>query len=121
MFDAIGQAAKTQNGQSMPQKTDNALRPEVMESQKASQQENEQKKEKDLQISQEVLDGLKNDFEMIHSVGFQFSLHQETNRTIVRVINEETQELIREIPSEEILNIMAKMDEMMGVLFDKRA
>jgi flagellar protein FlaG len=121
MFDAIGQSAKAETGQAMPHKADIMPRKEATETQKPSQQEKVKKNEQNLQISQAVLDELKNDFGMIHNVGFQFSLHQATNRTIVRVINEETQELIREIPTEEMLNIMAKMDEMMGVLFDKKA
>ena len=121
MFDAISQTDKTQTNQVMQQKIDTPPPKEAAETQKARKQEKESKNEQSLQISQEALDDLKNDFEMIHNVGLQFSLHQETNRTIVRVINEETQELIREIPSEEMLNIMAKMDEMMGVLFDKKA
>ena len=121
MFDAIAQSAKTQTGQTMPQKIDVSAQKAAQETQKASRQEKVEKNEQRLKISQELLDGLKNDFEMMYSVGFQFSLHKETNRTIVRVINEETKEVIREIPSEEMLDIMAKMDEMMGVLFDKKA
>jgi len=121
MFDAISQSNKTQTGQVMPKKIDTPPPTEAMEIQKTRQQEKEKKTEQSVQISQEALDNLKTDFEMIHNVGLQFSLHKETNRTIVRVINEETQELIREIPSEEMLNIMAKMDEMMGILFDKKA
>ena len=121
MFDAISQSDKTQTGQVMQQRIGPPPPKEAMETKKAPQQEKERKNKQSVQISQEALDDLKNDFETIHNVGLQFSLHKETNRTIVRVINEETQELIREIPSEEMLNIMAKMDEMMGILFDKKA
>ena len=42
-----------------------------------------------------------------------------TGRTIVRVISEEDGRIVREIPPEEVLNLAAKMDEMMGLLFDK--
>lgn len=121
MFDAISQSAKTQTGQVVQPKIDTPPPMEAAETQKTRQQEKEIKNEHRQQISQEALDDLKNDFETMHNVGLQFSLHKETNRTIVRVINKETQELIREIPSEEMLNIMAKMDEMMGILFDKNA
>ena len=121
MFDAISQSAKAQPGQIMQPKIDTPPPKEATETQKTRPQEKVRKNEQSLQISQEALDDLKNDFEMIHNVGLHFSLHQETNRTIVRVINEETQELIREIPSEEVLDIIVKMDEMMGILFDKKA
>lgn len=42
-----------------------------------------------------------------------------TGRTIVRVISEEDGRIIREIPPEEVLNLAFRMDEMMGLLFDK--
>jgi len=121
MFDTIGQAAKWPTGQTMPPKVEGPARAEAVEAQKVSQPEKEKNREQNIGITQEDLDDLKNDFEMIHRVGFKFSLHKESNRTVVRVINEDTQELIREIPSEEMLNIMSKIDEMMGVLFDRKA
>ena len=121
MLDAIGQSTKAQISQVMLQKMDISPRKEAAETQKAPEPEKKKQTEQSRQISQEMLDDFKKDFEAIHSVGFQFSVHQETNRTIVRIINEDTNELIREIPSEEMLNIVAKMDEMMGILFDSKA
>ena len=118
MFDAISQSVKAQPDQIRLPKAEVSPRAGAAETQKAP--EPEKKAEKSQQISPEMLENLKTDFEMIHNVGFQFSVHEQTNRTIVRVINEETQELIREIPSEEMLNIMAKMDEMMGSIFDRQ-
>ena len=38
---------------------------------------------------------------------------------MVKVVNKETEELIREIPSEEILNLAARLDEMVGMIFDE--
>ncbi len=73
------------------------------------------------QVSKALLDDLEQDFKMIHNVGLQFSLHEATGRTMVKVINKDTDDLIREIPPEEILNLAAKLDEMVGVLFDHAA
>jgi flagellar protein FlaG len=36
-----------------------------------------------------------------------FQIHEASGRTIVRVINPETNEVIRQIPSEEVLNLAA--------------
>jgi flagellar protein FlaG len=36
------------------------------------------------------------------------------------VINRDTDELIREIPAEKVLDMAAKLDEMIGILFDAK-
>ena len=38
---------------------------------------------------------------------------------MVKVINEDTNEVIREIPPEQILDMVAKMWELAGILVDK--
>lgn len=81
----------------------------------------EQHEEKQLEeVSQKMLDELSMDIEMLHSVGLSFSKHDDTGRTIVKVINKDTDELIREIPSEQVLDMAAKLDEMVGILFDTK-
>jgi flagellar protein FlaG len=40
---------------------------------------------------------------------------------VVRVFNRATEELIREIPPEDLLQLHKKIVELRGVLFDKRA
>ena len=39
---------------------------------------------------------------------------------MVKVINEETGEIIREIPPEKILDMVAKMWELAGILVDRK-
>lgn len=51
---------------------------------------------------------------------FEFSINDETNDIIVRVINKETDEVIKEIPSEKILDMVAKMMELAGLFIDER-
>ncbi|MFP3927525.1 MAG: flagellar protein FlaG [Desulfobacteraceae bacterium] len=46
-------------------------------------------------------------------------VHKDTGELIVKVISRESGEVIREIPSEELLKLAAKMEEMAGVLFSK--
>lgn len=50
----------------------------------------------------------------------QFSVHEATNEIMVKVINTETKEVIREIPPEKILNIVAGLMELAGLLIDER-
>jgi flagellar protein FlaG len=72
------------------------------------------------ELTQDVLDEIAQDLETLHSVGLNFSKHKASGRTMVKVMNRETDELIREIPAENVLNLAAKMDEMIGLLFDKK-
>lgn len=51
---------------------------------------------------------------------FEFSIHELTNEIVVKVYNSETDELIREIPNEKILDMVAKICEMAGLFVDER-
>lgn len=51
---------------------------------------------------------------------FEFSIHEATNQIIVKVIDTDTHEIIREIPNEKILDMVAKMWEMAGIFVDER-
>ena len=51
---------------------------------------------------------------------FEFSIHEETEEIMVKVIDEATDEIIREIPPEKILDIVAKMWELVGLFIDEK-
>lgn len=51
----------------------------------------------------------------------EFRVHEGTNRIMVRVVHSDTDELIREIPPEQVLNMVAKVQEIIGLLVDERA
>lgn len=51
---------------------------------------------------------------------FEFSIHEKTREIMVKVIDRETGDVIREIPPEKILDIVAKMWELAGILIDER-
>ncbi len=50
----------------------------------------------------------------------QFRLHDKLNEYYVEVVNDVTNEVIRQIPSKKILDISAKMQEMIGLLVDEK-
>ncbi|MCU0593914.1 MAG: flagellar protein FlaG [Desulfobacterota bacterium] len=66
-----------------------------------------------------AISGLKQSFELIHQVDLQFSVHEASGRTVVTVKDALTGEVIREIPPSELLNLAARLDEMIGLLFDQ--
>ena len=46
-----------------------------------------------------------------------FSIDQQLNRTLVRVTDSETGEVIRELPPEKVLNVARSIEQLKGVLF----
>lgn len=50
----------------------------------------------------------------------EFSIHEETNAVMIKVINKETNEVIREVPPEKTLDVAAKLMEIAGLLVDHR-
>jgi len=49
-----------------------------------------------------------------------FSTDPQTGKDVVRVTNKSTGELIRQMPSVEALKAMQNIDQMMGLIFNKR-
>ncbi len=49
-----------------------------------------------------------------------FSVHEGTEDIVMEVTERESGELIRQIPSEEILALREKLNELVGLLFDKK-
>lgn len=50
----------------------------------------------------------------------KFGIHEKTNRIIIKLVDRETQEVIKEIPPEKTLDLLAKRMELAGVLFDEK-
>lgn len=53
-------------------------------------------------------------------MGLEFSIHEQTKQIMIKVIDRAKDEVIREIPSEKILDIMASMCENAGLLVDEK-
>lgn len=56
----------------------------------------------------------------VHNVGLRFAVHEDTGKFVIRVIDEQTNEVVREVPPENLLDLAAKMEEMMGMLYDEK-
>ncbi|TAH69452.1 MAG: flagellar protein FlaG [Anaerolineaceae bacterium] len=55
-----------------------------------------------------------------HNTKCEFSYHEETRRVTIKVMDKETEEVIREIPPEKTLEMIEKMWELAGFLIDER-
>ena len=51
----------------------------------------------------------------------EFSVNKDDGRTIVRVVDRDTQKLIRQMPSEEAIAISRSIDRMQGFLLKMKA
>ena len=51
--------------------------------------------------------------------GLRFSIDDDSGRTVVRVVDTVTDEVIRQIPSEEMLVLIRNFNEATGKLFDE--
>ncbi|GIP35612.1 flagellar protein FlaG [Paenibacillus sp. J2TS4] len=51
---------------------------------------------------------------------FEVSVHEKTNAVMVKVLDRDSGDLIREIPPEKTLDLVAKMMEFAGILIDER-
>jgi flagellar protein FlaG len=50
----------------------------------------------------------------------EISMHKETHSIMIKVKNKDTGELIREAPPEKILDALAKLMEITGLIVDKK-
>lgn len=55
------------------------------------------------------------------SGNLEFSMDDQTGKTIIKVVDTATNELIRQIPSEEMLEIARALDRLQGVLVRQKA
>ncbi|MCB1886715.1 MAG: flagellar protein FlaG [Rhodocyclaceae bacterium] len=51
----------------------------------------------------------------------QFTVDDDTGRTVVKVMDGATDQVIRQIPSEEILSIAKALDKLSGLLLEQKA
>jgi len=80
----------------------------------------ERKEKKGIQVSQDLLNELEHDINTIHNVGLEFSMHEESGREVIKVVEKNTGNLIRQIPPDEVLELITRMGDVLGILFDKK-
>ena len=68
----------------------------------------------------EVLDSFQ-DMSKTIQTKLNFTVHEENNEIVIKVIDKESNQLIRQFPSDEMLNLQDKMRDMAGFLFNANA
>lgn len=54
-----------------------------------------------------------------HGTELRFSIHKESGEYLVQVIETQNNEVIREIPPERVLDFVAHIKKMLGIIIDK--
>jgi len=56
----------------------------------------------------------------LYGVSNQFAIDKKSNTIMVKVIDANTKEIIRELPPEDVLRRLEKMQEYIGLIFDEK-
>jgi len=59
-----------------------------------------------------------NDVMSTFDKGIHFRVHEETHRTYVEIVNKKTNEVVRTFPPEELLDAMARLHQVIGMILD---
>jgi len=76
-------------------------------------------KQPDLAQTAEIVAEVQKNLDMIHDTDLKFSVHEASGEVMVTVRDEASGEVVREVPPRETLNLAAKLDEMIGLIFDQ--
>lgn len=49
-----------------------------------------------------------------------YGIHEKTNRVTIKIVDKETKEVIKELPPEKTLDMIAKVWELAGILVDEK-
>lgn len=106
-----------QPGNKMVEKIQESVKLKNEKPEHARQEKQEQDNTK---LAEKVLD-VQNSLDVVKETKLQFSIHEATGEEMIIVSDKETGDLIREIPSEEFLDLAAKVEQMIGLIFDRTA
>lgn len=95
------------------QKADTSQAVEELRQQEAAREVNSEKLQETVREMNQKVQNLRRNL--------QFSIDDQSGRTVIKVIDSETHEVLRQIPSEEILNVahrLMELNEEQGVIFN---
>lgn len=62
-----------------------------------------------------------NDVQQYQQRAIQFSVDEDAGRPVIKIIDSETDKVIRQIPQEEVLRFQQRMQEMSGAILQEQA
>ena len=68
---------------------------------------------------QEAVDSTNKELEKLQT-NLRFSVHKQTKQIMIKIIDSNTKEVIKELPPEKLLDMVASMMERAGLIIDKK-
>ncbi len=88
---------------------------------KAQTEEGENKGENGEKFNQEMMrQAMKELSKKATNVEAEFGIHEKTNRITIKMVDKKTKEVIKELPPEKMLDMLARMWEMSGLMVDEK-
>jgi len=75
-------------------------------------------KQIDPEVFAKIIDGFNEDFHVFNTA-ISFTVDKDTGDTIIQILDRETNEVIRQIPPNEMLRLAARLSEIVGLLIDE--
>lgn len=106
-----------QQAESVEATKERKLEQVVAKSEEANSLTNQDVSKEQLEVLAEKLQ------EFVNSLnkGLQFSVHEESGRDVIKVIDRESDEVVRQYPSEEVLELVAKLSDAAGNFINSQA
>ena len=102
-------------------KTENIFQQQTEQSNQQAQKKLQQSSEKD-ELGREQLEKMAQqlqDFMGEMNLSLQFQVDEDSGRDVIKVVDKNSGELIKQYPSEEVLSLVAKLSETAGFLIDQ--
>ncbi len=85
----------------------------------AAEKVNSEKRKPDFEEVQEAVETLNESLKSL-DVKREFSVEKQLNAVVVKIIDKEQGEVVKQIPSEDALRLAKNIDEMLGLILDER-
>ena len=76
--------------------------------------------EADKQTSDRIKKAVEDLNKRMYNSEAQFGIHEETNRVTIKIVDKDTKEVIKELPPEKTLDMIAKAWELAGIMVDEK-
>jgi uncharacterized FlaG/YvyC family protein len=79
---------------------------------------NDAKKESDLKEIQDTLEKVNKSLN-IKNIALNYSVDEKTKDIVIKVVEKDSDRVIRQIPPEQVLKLRGRIKELLGVIFDE--
>lgn len=94
--------------------------PVVSQATEKGEQKNNSNRQQSQQTNEQIRKTVEQLNKKMHNSEAIFGIHDETNRVTIKIVDKETKEVIKELPPEKTLDMIAKAWELAGILVDER-